>query len=225
MACAKPSDCAPCNKCPDTPAPVMPRCNVVLTDGSYTNATVVVENGCIVSLSRGNAPLYQPDSCCGDGGTGSGNGNDGLPGAMGPPGDDATLAIGVVSSLAPGVAPTVVNVGTPTHAILNIGIPRGATGADAPIVPGATDNSVGFDIQNGIIKTLPFTWPPVMGILPPTVFGAGITLTMLEDPNNGVVSVVLDASGLIAFYDAENLAQQTMINDLLARVAVLEGGP
>ena len=35
MACAKPSDCAPCNKCAEAPEPVMPRCNVVLPDGSY----------------------------------------------------------------------------------------------------------------------------------------------------------------------------------------------
>ena len=71
MACAKPSDCAPCSKCPDSPAPVMPRCDILLNDGVYANATVVVENGCIIEVLQGIPLLYQPDNNCAGAGGGS----------------------------------------------------------------------------------------------------------------------------------------------------------
>ncbi|MEH2031249.1 MAG: hypothetical protein V7K67_16565 [Nostoc sp.] len=51
------------------------------------------------------------------------------PGATGAAGASATVAIGSITTLAPGTSATVTNVGTPTAAILNFGIPQGSTGA------------------------------------------------------------------------------------------------
>ena len=50
------------------------------------------------------------------------------PGGIGPSG---TLAIGTVSTLPAGSNATVVNTGTPTAAVLNIGIPQGNPGLNA----------------------------------------------------------------------------------------------
>lgn len=231
MACAKPSDCAPCSKCPDSPAPVMPRCDVVLNDGSYENATVVVEGGCIISVTQGVPLLYQPDNnCAGAGGGGSGPGVS-LPGDQGEPGEAATIQIGSVTSIAPDAAPVIENVGTPNHAILNFAIPRGEAGADAELpTGGATTNMAGILLANGqVMNPLPPTWPPVLEIVPLPVVGAGVSLNATKDPANGVVQVELDVQGLIDFFTNEiNIltlaknAQQLQIDDLLTRVAALE---
>jgi len=60
------------------------------------------------------------------------SGAQGATGPQGPAGEDgaaATIAIGTVTALEPGVTPTVENVGTPTAAILNFGIPTVTQGA------------------------------------------------------------------------------------------------
>jgi len=55
----------------------------------------------------------------------------GPPGPAGSPGTAATVTIGTTNTLSPGSAATVVNVGTPTAAILNFGIPEGQQGSPA----------------------------------------------------------------------------------------------
>lgn len=55
-------------------------------------------------------------------------GPQGLPGSDGADGENATIKIGSVSSLNYGDTPTVTNVGTDTHAVLNWGIPAGQQG-------------------------------------------------------------------------------------------------
>ena len=232
MACAKPSDCAPCSKCPDSPAPVLPRCDVVLNDGVYANATVYIENGCIVLVQQGQPLLYQPDINCA-GAVGGGGGGGGLQGEQGPAGQAATIQIGTVTSLPPGSAPTVVNVGTPNAAILNIGIPRGADGDDGAPPGGATSSEGGIVLQQGAIQTpLPPSWPPVLEIVPNPVQGAGVSWAFTKNPANGVVLADLDITGLITWFENElsvladqNIAQQTTIDDLVARVTALEAAP
>lgn len=230
MACAKPSDCAPCSKCPDSPQPVMPRCDVVLNDGVYANATIVVEDGCIIEINQGTPLLYQPDNNCAGAGGGGGGGSS-LPGEQGEPGEAATVQIGAVFSLAPGAAPTVNNVGTPNHAILEIGIPRGEAGADAELpIGGAETNAAGMLYANGqLMNPLPAAWPPLLDIIPQPVIGAGVTLAWVKGAD-GIGTIELDLSGLINTINAElgnlasiNAAQQLQIDDLLTRVAALEG--
>lgn len=225
MACAKPSDCAPCSKCPDSPAPVMPRCDVVLADGSYSNATVVVEDGCIISVTQGVPLVYQPDNnCAGTGGTGGGG--DSLPGDQGIPGEAATIQIGSVTSLAFGAQPTVENVGTPTHAILNIGIPRGDDGNDATLPSnGADSNAAGINLVNGMItEPLPPAWPPILDIIPQPVIGTGASLTFVKGAD-GIMAVELDISGLITWFNNEIDSLQATINNHEARIAALEPTP
>lgn len=232
MACAKPSDCAPCSKCPEPVAPVMPRCDVVLNDGVYTNATVSVEGGCIVSVVQGTPLLYQPDNnCAGTGGTG-GEGS-GLPGEPGPPGQAATIQIGTVTSLPAGAAPTVTNVGTPNAAILNIGIPRGADGEDGAPPGGASSTDGGIILDDGAIKSpLPVAWPPVLDVLAGPPVGAGITWSFTKNPANGLITAAIDVSALITTFNNQITAltdeidaQQLQINDLITRVEALEAGP
>ena len=52
----------------------------------------------------------------------------GSTGPTGPAGTSATVSIGTVSTLAAGSAATVTNSGTAQNAVLNFGIPQGATG-------------------------------------------------------------------------------------------------
>jgi len=58
--------------------------------------------------------------------------NTGLPGPQGPAGDSATIAVGTVTALPYGSAPTVNNVGTSSAAIFNFGVVAGPTGATGP---------------------------------------------------------------------------------------------
>lgn len=52
-----------------------------------------------------------------------------LPTVKGDPGDDAQIAIGTVTTLAPGEDAEVENVGSPTAAVFDFGIPKGDTGS------------------------------------------------------------------------------------------------
>jgi len=68
---------------------------------------------------------------------GSRPGPTGATGATGPAGTAATIAIGTITTLNTGQNATVANSGTASAAVLNFGLPKGATGADgAPGVPG-----------------------------------------------------------------------------------------
>lgn len=197
MPCFDGKDCAPCKDCPPTPEPVMPRCDQELPNGVYPWATIVVEQGCITQVQEGTPPLYQPDSCCAP--VGGGGGGDGLPGPPGPPGDPATIVIGEVTSLPPGSAPTVENVGTANDLILNWGIPRGERGEDGNTGSGLTDLTAGIEFENGLLQSLPVTWPPVLYV-DAQVSGqaTGITLTAAKNNENGFVSLELN----IDDYDA-----------------------
>lgn len=224
MACAKPSDCAPCNKCAEAPEPVMPRCNVVLPDGSYTNATVVVEDGCIIDVQAGSPPLYTPDSCCAVPGGGGGEAGAGLDGGPGPIGPGAALTITSVTSLPPGSAPTVVNVGTPTAAQLEIGIPRGEPGANASFPPGgATGNEGGVILSGGLVMApLPPAWPPVLDVAFTPTAVAGVTLNAVKNPANGQIQLTVDLSMFLTLINNEFAAKQGLIDALTSRVTDLE---
>ena len=56
-------------------------------------------------------------------------GSQGLTGATGAAGDNATIAIGTITTLPEDSSATVVNAGTDTAAVLNFGLPMGQTGA------------------------------------------------------------------------------------------------
>lgn len=224
MACAKPSDCAPCNKCAESPAPVMPRCDIALTDGVYANAIVVVENGCIIEVQQGTAPLYTPDSCCAVPGGGGGEAGDGLDGDPGPIGPAAAIAINSVTSLPPGSAPTVVNVGSPTAVLLDIGIPRGEPGAAAVFPPGGATSSLGgIELSGGLVMTpLPPAWPPVLGVAFEPTAVPGVTLGVAKNDTNGQIVLTVDLTAFLELITNALDAKQDQIDDLIARVDALE---
>ena len=62
-------------------------------------------------------------------GTTGAQGARGLTGATGAAGDNATIAIGTITTLAENANATVANAGTDTAAVLNFGLPMGQTGA------------------------------------------------------------------------------------------------
>ncbi len=77
-------------------------------------------------------------------------GTDGTNGTNGQDGTAATITIGTVSTLDEGANATVGNVGTTTAAVLNFGIPKGATGA-----AGASgSNGTAATITIGTVETL-----------------------------------------------------------------------
>ncbi len=63
-------------------------------------------------------------------------GPQGEPGSAGAPGAAATIAVGTVSGLPAGSAPTVTNSGSSAAAVFDFGIPAGATGPTGPAGPG-----------------------------------------------------------------------------------------
>lgn len=188
------TDCRP-GGCQETPDPVMPRCDIALPDGTYTNATVVVEGGCITAVSSGAAPLYAPDLCCEP--VQSGGGGDGpCDCPPGEPGQSATVSVGQTHSTAPGTAPNVVNTGTASNAVLEFYIPRGerGEGASGGGCEGITDSTAGIQIEGGCVVGLPINWPPALSFQTssPT---SGVSLNVsAPDPNTGNVVISLDLS-------------------------------
>lgn len=79
------------------------------------------------------------------------NGKDGKDGIQGNPGQNATIAIGTVTTLEPDQEATVQNTGTETNAVLSFGIPKGETGATGPQgpqgAPGTNENVLHADIS------------------------------------------------------------------------------
>lgn len=185
------TDCAPCQDCPPSIPPVLPRCqDVVLVDGTYINATVVVVGGCIVQVEAGEAMAYQPDICCPTGG--GGGGEDGLMGPPGPPGTPATINIGTVTSVAPEDPPTVTNSGTPSNAILNFEIPAGVPGQDGGTTEGVTEDAAGWDIVDGVIKEIPPDFPPIGTMFVGASDVTGLTLTISKDPLTAAATISID---------------------------------
>ena len=72
----------------------------------------------------------------------------GPPGSNGSDGDDATIAIGSVTTLDAGESATVENVGTPSAAIFDFGIPMGPQGDQG--VPGAANMTAGPPGEQGL---------------------------------------------------------------------------
>ena len=198
MNCRSARNCAPCGDCPPPPAPVLPRCDNVLSNGVFPNATVTVEAGCITAVAAGEAPLYTPDPCCAPVG-GGGPSGDGLPGGPGPPGAAATIAPGTVTTVAFGQPATVTNSGTASAAILNFQIPRGPAGADAPPASGLSYNSTGIVIANGLVQQLPLSWPPihVINFTPRAATPDKITLNFTKAAD-GTADVTVDTTVLEA---------------------------
>lgn len=225
MACnERDPNCQPCRDCPPSPDPVLPRCDVALTDGTFTNTTVVVEGGCITGVFTGQAPQYTPDPCCAPVGGGGGGGNsEPCDCPPGDPGENATIEIGAVQSVAPGSPATVVNTGTPSNAVLNFQIPRGDPGENAEGAGGVDSTAGGIVIEQGRITTLPAAWPPVLFINASTT-GAGMSLVAsAPDPTTGVVNLELQMQG----YDSTLRAWvgqqiENATSPLITRIAALE---
>ena len=78
-------------------------------------------------------------------------GPQGPQGSKGNPGQNATIAIGTVTTLEPDQEATVQNTGTETNAVLAFGIPKGETGATGPQgpqgAPGVNENVLHADIS------------------------------------------------------------------------------
>lgn len=207
------TDCAPCQDCPPSIPPVLPRCqDIVLVDGVYPNATIVVSQGCIIQVEAGEAMAYQPDICCPTGG-GGGGGEDGLMGPPGPPGASATINIGTVTSVAPGDTPTVTNSGTPANVILNFEIPAGADGQDGGTTEGVTEDAAGWDIVDGVIKEIPPDFPPIGSMFVGTSDVTGLTLTISKDPLTAAATISIDGD---LFYNALMLTIAGIQADLTA---------
>jgi hypothetical protein len=81
-------------------------------------------------------------------------GAQGPTGATGSAGAAATIAVGTVSTLAAGATATVVNAGTSSAAVFNIGIPAGATGASATVVFGTTSGTSAQGNDSRIVGAL-----------------------------------------------------------------------
>lgn len=81
--------------------------------------------------------------------TGSGGGGTGPTGATGPAGTAASVSVGTVTPLSAGTTPTITNAGSSSSAVLNFGIPAGATGATGPTGPtGATGSAASVTATN-----------------------------------------------------------------------------
>lgn len=79
------------------------------------------------------------------------DGVDGSVGGTGATGSAATISVGTVTGLAAGASPTVANAGTSSAAVLNFGIPAGATGATGAAGTSVTKFSVTVAIVPGLV--------------------------------------------------------------------------
>lgn len=164
MPCDRPdgncTDVSPCGSgcgCAggsDPLEPIVPRCqDIVLTPGTFTNATVVVNAaGCISSVAAGTPALYTPDECC-QGGTGGGSS---IPGPRGFTGDDgaaATIAVDPDIPVGATTAWTVENVGTSSAAIFQFTAPAPVVTPPGPT--GVTGSVAGLVVDTGVVTALP----------------------------------------------------------------------
>jgi hypothetical protein len=104
-------------------------------------------------------------------------GPQGIPGTAAAQGTAATITVGTVSTLAAGASATVINVGTTTAAVFNIGIPQGAAGSGSGSVTSAsvvTANGVSGSVTN------PTTTPAItltLGAITPSSVAASGAVT------------------------------------------------
>jgi hypothetical protein len=192
------------------------------TNQVFTHATIHTNaSGCISHIESGDPFLYTPDPCCPASGTGTGGGGTGLDGLQGDAGPAGTIAIGTVTTGAPGSSASVVNVGTNNAAILNITIPAGEGGLDGAAPSGLDHNQNGFVLSNGLVQQLPSWWPPVHTVTPATLTNNGIAITYVK-ALDGTLTVSLDAAGLVATFNSQQVLQDSNINALTATVALLQ---
>lgn len=97
----------------------------------------------------------------------------GIPGPYGPTGPAGTIAIGAVTTLAPGENAIVENTGTADTAVLEFGIPQGATGAaGAPVaIKGAYSGATAY-VLNDVVQNAGSSWVALgatTGNAPPTL--------------------------------------------------------
>lgn len=195
MSCDKtPGDCRPCQDCQDVVAPIEPRCNVVLADGVFPNATAYVNNGCLVKIEAGEPLLYSPDACCSAPGGGGSGGGEGKQGPKGDPGQNASITIGQVTSVSPGSPAEVINTGTPTNAVLEFRIPRGAKGDSASIANGLNYAANGVKIENGFMIEVPVGFPGPSVIMGSQNLTMGYEVKVDTDDASGIVTISLDIS-------------------------------
>lgn len=218
MACNKqPTACAPCNDCPST-EPTPPRCDVVLDDGTFTNATVVVENGCVISVQAGVPLVYRPDLCC-DTPQNPGGGVEPCDCPPGDPGEDATVSIAQVFTVEYGEQARAENIGTPSNVILNLYIPQGRPGQDSDSISGVTDERGGIVIENGVVKMLPAAWPPVLFVQGQSD-NAQVSLSFSPaDAQTGIVTATLNIQPLI---NQMNLERQQSEQAMQAQITALQ---
>lgn len=220
--CKQPLDC--CQDCDDkaTPSPVLPRCDIALTDGRFSNATVVVEGGCITTVENGRVPQFNPDICC-DGAapvpTGNSEPCDCPPGD---PGQNATITIGEVKSVAPDAPLTITNAGTQTNAILNFEIPRGAQGSSGASVSGVDNNEGGWQIKKGSITGLPLTWPPP-SVIHTQATPSNVQFTASAVDNTGQMTLTLTLDDFQSqIQQSITTATDAVRNELNDRIVELE---
>lgn len=132
-------------------------------------------------------------------------------GEDGEPGDNATIAIGQVSTLAPGSQATVSNVGTATNAVLDFGIPEGLQGEQG--VQGDPGiNAVAYVTQNTGSATI--TIEDADGITTATVYD-GQDGTNGTDGISPVATVTPTASGAtISITDAQGTTTANITNGI-----------
>ena len=87
------------------------------------------------------------------------------------------------------------NIGTETNAVLNFGLPAGTPGAAAPNIIGVTLNDAGWRFENGLVKELPFQWPPIVQVTSTSDYPV-VNIQPVKD-DNGVVT--LNLLGMDAF--------------------------
>lgn len=130
-------------------------------------------------------------------------------GEDGEPGDNATIAIGQVSTLAPGSQATVSNVGTPTNCVLDFGIPEGVQG-DQGVQGEPGINAVAYVTQNTGSATI--TIEDADGITTATVYD-GQDGTNGTDGISPVATVTPTASGAtISITDAQGTTTANITN-------------
>lgn len=204
---------------PITPVPT-PSCGLP-TNQVYTNATIHTNaSGCISHIESGVYYVYTPDPCCPGAGTGTGGGSTGLDGLPGPMGPAGTITIGTVTTGAAGSQASVVNIGTNNAAILNITIPAGENGLDGATPSGLDHNVGGLVIDDGLVQQLPSWWPPIHTVNASTT-NNGVSL-ILSKATDGTLTATIDASNLVANFNADQTTQNSNINALTATVALLQ---
>lgn len=220
MACNRPNgNCTSASPCGsgcgcgggETPVVPLPRCNdVALVDGVYERATVVVQGGCITSVSTGEPEVYTPDFCCDGGG-----GGEGPPGPRGFPGPEGQAATIEVLPLGTAVDTnwTLQRSGTPSNVVLQFSPPLPPEG-QVPVHGVTNPNIFGFSVDHGLVQGVPrtlreITFAPTPGSIAQNLFL--FTNAVVGDPNNGVNAVNLNLDGLYSTLNTRMNAIETSV--------------